>query len=94
MIKTVQVLITGKVQGVCFRAYTLEKAIELNLNGWVRNNPDGTVEAIFQGQDQEIQQMLDWCKQGPSLAIVDDLKVEDISNKLLTKRFEDFYIQY
>jgi len=61
----VRVLISGKVQGVFFRAYTKEKADELGLVGWVRNTKDGRVEAVFEGAKEKVEAMIKWCRKGP-----------------------------
>jgi acylphosphatase len=71
-----RVVVRGRVQGVFFRAETGERARSLGLAGWVRNNPDGTVEAVFEGDRNRIDSILDWCRRGPSLAHVDDVEVE------------------
>jgi acylphosphatase len=73
-VKRVHVYISGKVQGVWFRASTKKIADELNLNGWVRNLPDGRVEAVFEGNPEAIERILEWCWKGPPGARVD--KVE------------------
>jgi acylphosphatase len=70
MTKSVQVTITGKVQGVWFRAWTEKQAVALGLNGWVRNRPDGSVEALFSGDGALVDQMLTACHQGPPNATV------------------------
>lgn len=90
----VKILIAGRVQGVFFRAYIEEKAVELDLKGWVRNNSDGSLEAIFEGSDDKIQQILTWCKQGPSAAKVDELKVEKLAPEDLNEKLIRFYIKY
>jgi acylphosphatase len=64
------VLITGKVQGVGYRFATAQVATQLGLTGWVQNLPDGRVEAVFEGDRATVSQMLDWCHQGPPMAIV------------------------
>ncbi len=71
------VIISGKVQGVWFRANTKQKAEQLGINGWVRNTSDGKVEAIFEGKKENVSEMIDWCKQGPPLAKVEDVTIED-----------------
>lgn len=71
-----RVVIRGRVQGVFFRAETRDRARSLGLAGWVRNVPDGTVEAVFEGDRERIDWMLAWCRRGPGLAEVDDIEVE------------------
>jgi acylphosphatase len=71
-----RVVIRGRVQGVFFRAETRSRARSLGLQGWVRNVPDGTVEAVFEGERERIESMLGWCRRGPALAHVDDIEVE------------------
>ena len=70
------VYVSGNVQGVFFRDSTRQKAEELGLTGWVKNTPDGRVEAVFEGPTDEVRQMVDWCENGPSQADVDDVEVE------------------
>jgi acylphosphatase len=67
---SVRAVIEGKVQGVWFRAWTVEQARVHRLDGWVRNRPDGSVEALFSGQAVAVNQMLAACWQGPPLAKV------------------------
>lgn len=69
-------LVTGKVQGVWFRANTKKEADRLGLSGWVRNLPDGRVEAMICGAPQQVGQMEAWLQHGPELARVDQLQVE------------------
>ena len=63
------------MQGVFFRAETRDRARSLGLAGWVRNAPDGTVEAVFEGDDERVESMVDWCRRGPSGAHVEDVDV-------------------
>lgn len=81
------VIISGLVQGVFFRATTQEKARETGVAGWVKNNPDGTVEAVFEGEKARVAEIVEWCRQGPPSARVDDLRVswEDYRGE-----FDDF----
>lgn len=72
----IRVYISGKVQGVYFRAYTKGMADQLGLNGWVRNLQDGRVEALFQGSAGHITKILGWCRQGSPNSKVDSLQVE------------------
>ena len=71
-----RVRVTGRVQGVCYRQSTVEMAAPLGLTGWVRNLPDGSVEALFEGERAVVEQAIAWCRQGPPRAIVDELTVE------------------
>jgi acylphosphatase len=69
------VVVTGRVQGVFFRAEARERAASLGLAGWVRNNGDGSVEAVFEGDRNRVESMVSWCGRGPSLAQVEDVQV-------------------
>jgi acylphosphatase len=71
------VFVSGDVQGVFFRYETRERARAHGLAGWVRNLPDGRVEAVFEGPTQPVQAMVDWCRQGPSGARVTEVEVTD-----------------
>ena len=68
--------ITGRVQGVGFRYSTIERARSRNLAGWVRNNADGSVEAVFEGAPEAVEALVAWCRRGPTGARVDDVRVE------------------
>jgi acylphosphatase len=81
--------ISGRVQGVCFRANTWEKARSLGLTGWVRNLPDGRVETVFEGEDVAVETMREWCRRGAPPARVDRLEVEEAN---ATGEFTDFEI--
>ena len=74
--KRAHVRIYGRVQGVWFRANTKEMAEKLGLKGWVRNVPDGSVEAVFEGDEKNVEKAIEWCHYGPSLARVDKVDVE------------------
>jgi acylphosphatase len=69
------VVVRGRVQGVFFRGETEERARSLGLAGWVRNNGDGSVEAIFEGPQGRVESLVLWCSHGPPGARVDDLEV-------------------
>jgi len=69
------VLISGFVTGVNFRFCTSQKANSLGLRGWIRNLDD-KVEVVFEGSEDKVKEMLEWCKKGPSFAKVDDMKIE------------------
>jgi acylphosphatase len=89
--KRVRVLISGKVQGVYFRAYTKEEANKLGIKGWVRNLPDGRVEAVFEGEDEAVEKMIKWCYQGSPLSKVSKVEVIEEPYK---GEFQDFAIRY
>lgn len=75
--KQVKLRITGRVQGVFYRASTREKAQQLGIKGWVKNESDGTVSAVGQGPDAKLQQWIAWCGEGPSEARVESVEVEE-----------------
>ena len=70
------VYVSGQVQGVFFRDSTREQAEQLGLTGWVKNLPDGRVEALFEGPSEKVREMVRWCKEGPSHAEVEDVDAE------------------
>jgi acylphosphatase len=75
--KRVHVWISGRVQGVFFRARTKSAALSLGLRGWVRNLPDGRVEALFEGDDPDVAAMLEWCRKGPPLSDVRNIDIRE-----------------
>jgi acylphosphatase len=72
-----RVLIKGRVQGVGFRWYARERAESLGLSGWVRNRPDRTVEAVFQGEEGLVDDMVEWCRSGSPAAADRGVTVHD-----------------
>jgi acylphosphatase len=92
VMKRMHVLISGRVQRVFFRAETLRTALSLGLAGWVRNMEDGRVEALFEGEDESVDRMLAWCRQGPLHARVDrvDMTEEPCRGDLQGFRIKDF----
>jgi acylphosphatase len=70
--RRVHIFVSGRVQGVFFRHYTLQKALELGLKGWVRNLEDGRVEVVCEGEEDKVKSMAAWCKKGPPGAFVKD----------------------
>jgi acylphosphatase len=78
--RTIQVRIEGRVQGVGYRAFVERNALALGLDGWVRNRRDGSVEALFQGPDAAIDKMLRLCRQGPPASTVANVETigEDV----------------
>lgn len=89
--KRVRAIITGLVQGAGYRDYILEKAKMLDLTGYVQNLDDGSVEAIFEGYEDDIDEMLDYCKTGTRKSKVEDIEVLE---EEYTGEFEDFEIRY
>ena len=86
-----RVVISGWVQGVFFRASLLEKAIANNVRGWVRNTPEGDVEAVLEGEESKVQRVIAWCHRGPEGAVVE--RVEVLSENY-TGEFTTFSITY
>lgn len=76
--KRIYAKVTGKVQGVFYRASTRDVAENLRLNGWVRNMPDGSVELEAEGPEDKINQLIDWLHHGPQYAIVEKVKIEEV----------------
>jgi len=78
MSKTVRahVIISGRVQGVCFRMETRRMADRIGVRGWVRNTIEGTVEAVFEGDEEKVLRILEWCRQGPPHADVHHVEIE------------------
>jgi acylphosphatase len=85
------VIVSGKVQGVFFRAKTQQEAFRLGVRGWVRNRPEGTVEAIFEGDSQIVEKAIEWCWKGSPMARVANVEVQmqDYSGE-----FGDFSVRY
>lgn len=73
--KRAHVFIRGRVQGVSFRYYTVQEAQRNGVTGMVRNLPDGRVEAVFQGPEEDVRHMLTWCHRGSPAATVDNVEV-------------------
>jgi len=84
-------IISGRVQGVFFRLETLGAANRIGVNGWVRNLADGTVEAVFEGDKNQVTAILEWCRTGPPNSRVDGVKVDW---REYTGKFEDFKVTY
>ncbi len=86
-----RITIYGKVQGVYYRKSTQSQAVKLGLSGWVKNLPDGSVQAEIQGSEEVLEVMKKWCKQGPpmcSVTSIEKLEVPSISDEM------DFEIHY
>jgi len=82
------VFISGRVQGVFFRSVARREAQKRNVTGWVRNLPDGRVEAYFEGEKEKVREIIDFCRKGPPLAAVTGVEVywEELGG--LHERFE------
>jgi acylphosphatase len=87
----VHAVVSGDVQGVFFRANTRDRAHQLHINGWVRNRPDGRVEAVFEGDREDVEQMLEFCRAGPSGARVERVDVQWQEHKNEFSTFEIIY---
>ena len=79
--------ITGRVQGVGYRDWTIMTAHRLGLTGWVRNRADGAVEALIVGDDQLVGEMIDACRRGPTMARVDNVDIEPVDLDVLPQGF-------
>ena len=90
--KRIHVYIYGEiVQGVFFRANINAKANELDITGYVKNNDDGSVEAVFEGDESDVNELVDYCKEGPRGAKIEDIETVDEDYK---GEFDDFEIRY
>ncbi len=85
------VYISGLVQGVFFRANTKRMADILGIKGWVKNLPDGRVEAVFEGEREKVEIMIRWCHKGPPSAVVEKVEVIDEEYKGEFKGFRIIY---
>ncbi len=86
-----RVIIEGRVQGVFFRHHTQEMAFRLGVKGWVKNRRDGNVEAVFEGDQERVDQIIQWCHRGPSEARVTKVRV---NWEIYSGEFEDFSVTY
>jgi acylphosphatase len=75
MMRTVYVKISGRVQGVFFRFHTKKQAEALDVKGWVRNSKDGTVEAVFEGDKEQVEKLVAWCHIGSPQSRVEEVVV-------------------
>jgi acylphosphatase len=88
---SVRLLVTGKVQGVYFRFNMQQVAMKNSVVGWVRNLPDGNVEALLEGNKEDVNQVVQWSKDGPENARVDEVKMD---YGQYTGKYKDFIIRY
>jgi acylphosphatase len=80
----IHLIVSGRVQGVCFRAETCEKALQMRLCGWVKNCTNGTVEIYAEGEKKILEQFLSWCRKGPPAAKVSALDIDWIESRGLS----------
>jgi len=85
------IFVSGRVQGVFFRENTRKKAQKLEVAGWVRNLPDGRVEAVFEGEKDKIEELVNWAKKGPMFAKVNGVEIILEEYK---EEFDNFEIKY
>ncbi|MEM3401792.1 MAG: acylphosphatase [Candidatus Hadarchaeales archaeon] len=85
------VYVSGEVTGVFFRAHVKELAERLGVSGWVRNTPDGRVEAVFEGEKEKVEEMIKFCRRGPPAAVVSNVEVK---MEKYTGEFSGFKIRY
>ncbi len=88
MLQTVRLIVKGKVQGVYYRQSTKETAIAFGINGTVKNLPDGNVEIVATGTAEQLEQLTQWCNQGPPRAVVTEI----VSTPLPLQPFINFII--
>jgi acylphosphatase len=85
------IFISGRVQGVFFRAYTQEAARARNIRGWVMNTRDRRVEAVLEGEKEQVEDMIKWCHQGSPMSQVSGVEV---NWQEYTGEFQDFGVRY
>ena len=86
--ETVHLIISGKVQGVFYRATAKKMAHQLHITGWIKNTKEGHVEALITGESESVKKFIDWCRKGPGKAEVEEVEVE----RRQATSFEDFTI--
>ncbi len=87
----IKVVINGRVQGVFYRAETKNTADQFGIKGYVKNLPNGSVEAIFEGDRPSVTQMVEWCNKGPAAARVENVLAEEVET---LSNFKTFMIKY
>lgn len=92
MLKQVYLKITGRVQGVFFRAHTKKQADQLGITGWVMNSDDGSVEVLAQGEQSVLENFILWCKKGPDSSNVE--KVQEDWHAGHFEKLSDFTVKY
>ena len=87
----VSIRVSGRVQGVFFRQTTAQEANRIGVKGWVKNLPDGDVQAVIEGEREEVDRLVQWCRYGPPSARVDEVKV---TQETYTGEFTNFSVRY
>ena len=87
--ETVHLIISGKVQGVFYRASAKKKAHELNIYGWIKNSREGKVEAMISGEEEAVHLFVEWCKSGPERAVVTEVHI----HKEAFLKFDSFEVE-
>ena len=93
MQRRVHIVVSGRVQGVGYRASACDKAKSLGITGWVRNLPEGTVEILAEGDEPSIAAFINWCRNGPRWARIDDVQVSDEVRKEDSSGYSVFIIK-
>ncbi|MGR9114629.1 MAG: acylphosphatase [Gammaproteobacteria bacterium] len=88
MNRQVKIFVSGRVQGVYYRAFTQKQAIKLGVAGFARNLPDGRVEVLASGSDDAVENLIKWCHKGPITARVDRVTTEEVSLNDIPSVFE------
>lgn len=91
MEKNLKLLISGRVQGIGYRAFVEKRAENHGIKGYVKNLSDGKVEVVAKGDDKDLDQFIEKLRKGPAFALVRDIEIDEIS---LTENFKDFRIEY
>lgn len=89
--KRIKAIVSGRVQGVWFRAHTRDKARELGVRGYVRNLRSGDVELVAQGDNDAVETLLEWARIGPPMAAVSEVRVSEVENG---EDFDNFEVRY
>ena len=89
--KKLNIFVSGRVQGVCFRAFSQDNASYLGLNGWVRNLYDGRVEILVEGKEEKIHEFLQFINQGPAMSVVNKVEIKELDYK---GDLPPFYVTY
>ncbi|MGB9711579.1 MAG: acylphosphatase [Dissulfurimicrobium sp.] len=89
--RRIHAFISGRVQGVFYRASAMDKAMQLDLTGWVKNLADGRVELVAEGSSEAIDAFISWCRKGPPYAHVTNIEVQE---QEATGEFDRFSMRY